>query len=764
MSAKRILWLYNHNTLMKSEVKLLRELGYEVYSPKLPPFDVSIAVDWEADKKLTIPQEAIDTLNQVDFYTEKIPEEAMRVMNEYFQMAIMGVFIEPLKSIVLNYKGTVIFHPFGLEDGVSYTGIIKQQAGRWLLNEIEKLGTRFWFGQGYDNLADIECTFFKERAIFLPISLLNTDIHDTWTGEKKKLLFICPRIKTVSYYENIYKEFKKNMGDIPHSIGGAQQLPVTEDSSVLGYLPQEEYDKLYPSHSVMFYDSQNKRHIHYHPFEAVRCGLPLVYMAGGLLDRLGGSDLPGRCKTIREARKKCKRILSGDRHLADQIRESQKVLLEPLSYHFCRAQWEKEFQKIEESQSCRSQDGIKEKNKKLAIVLPLAYKGGVLDYAIRLTIVLHRAIEAMNEAVKLVFAYPEDRCYEDHDYFKLLRNIGVDIRKYSWEMADSKRMQELYGIRGYAEETPWGKHCFCNDRMRYFEDCDAMILASDRVPKAIFSPGIRYGVVIHDYIQRYVPQMMKDYVEWEVFELVRRSEANFTTGKSVLEDAVQYAGTKRKKMYQLPRFFEKPEIIKQKGKALKKKYFIWPTNLQKHKNLRIALEALDIYYKQGGSFRCYVTGVDTEKIKLKEKGKSSKLNALQKMFLQSDELRKNIEILGYVRTERYNCLVQQASFVFHPGFADNGNGAVVDAAFLGIPSCSSDYAAMRELQKELNLTVKFFDYHDAGAMAKALFYMEENNAELREKSRNNTRLNDFSIENKDLCKKIYDQIKKGLSL
>ena len=57
----------------------------------------------------------------------------------------------------------------------------------------------------------------------------------------------------------------------------------------------------------MYYHSTEPDHIHYHPFEAVRAGMPLVFMAGGMLDRLGGIDLPGRSKPPKEARQKIER-------------------------------------------------------------------------------------------------------------------------------------------------------------------------------------------------------------------------------------------------------------------------------------------------------------------------------------------------------------------------------------------------------------------------------------------------------------------------
>ena len=78
----------------------------------------------------------------------------------------------------------------------------------------------------------------------------------------------------------------------------------------------------------MYYHSMEPRHIHYHPLEAIVCGLPLIFMGGGQLDLLGGNNLPGRCSNIKEARKKIKHILNGDKKLINDIRTTQPILLE----------------------------------------------------------------------------------------------------------------------------------------------------------------------------------------------------------------------------------------------------------------------------------------------------------------------------------------------------------------------------------------------------------------------------------------------------
>lgn len=99
------------------------------------------------------------------------------------------------------------------------------------------------------------------------------------------------------------------------------------DQNVLGFLPKEEHDRNMREFRVMFYHSTEPNRIHYHPFEAIRAGMPLVFMAGGMLNRFGGANLPGRCRSFQEARKKIERILNDDGELIEKIRQTQYRLL-----------------------------------------------------------------------------------------------------------------------------------------------------------------------------------------------------------------------------------------------------------------------------------------------------------------------------------------------------------------------------------------------------------------------------------------------------
>lgn len=763
MHTKRILWLYNHSTLIKSEVALLRELGYEVYVPKVIPFDVSVAVDWESDRLLSIPPEAIKTLNKVDFYNQEIPDDAMAVMNEYFDMAIFGVFIEPLKSIAAHYRGIMIFHPFGLEDGMSYTEQILLSAGIWLLKKLEEAGNRFWFGQSYENLMEIECDFFQRRTINLPIGMRDTVIEDRWRGDNGKVLFICPRIKINPYYEQIYINFKADFAGIPYSIGGAQPIPVEGDKTVLGYLPQKEYDDLYPSHSVMYYHSINKRHVHYHPFEAVKCGLPLIFMGGGLLDELGGKKLPGRCESLKEAKQKCRRIIKGDKRFAEKVRAAQGVLLEKMSYEYCKEEWRKALQVIEEASGTAPY--TKEKNKKIAVILPQVYLGGVLDYTLRLlkAFVKHRRICGDN--ISVIFAVPEIMMPDQYELIKEVEEYDITIRTFKWEEADKRRIQELSSLLGYPLSIYRKQYMLMNDGIAYFQDCDFLLFMADRVPPNLFLAR-PYGVIIHDYMRRYIPEDLPQEYESAIMDLTRNSVCNFTTTQAAAEDCIQYVGIKREKIKILPLFFDDVSKCDCEEDIKDNEYFVWSTNISIHKNHEVALRAMASYYQEGGKLHCYVTGVNTDLFGNKAAAKYRQLTEEQYSYVKKINslvkdnrlLRKYVHFEGQLSKKSYYGIVKNAKFMIHPGMADNGNGAVVDAAFLRVPSMSSDYPAMRNLNRVLKLGLMFFDKKDEGQLKKCLFYAETNAEQMKRQLPEIEELRKHTIDDLDICRNIYNTI------
>lgn len=348
---KRILWLINHTTLRNFEVPLLRSLGFEVYTSKIFPRDeanLSASVDYSYDSSLTIPLELIQEMNQHDFYREPIDKKLSNNLNKYFGTALCAFFPEMLGELVLNYTGNILLRAFGLDQPKTYSYLLDLLCGRDMVEKIKQIQHRFWLAQAYPDLGDIEDAWLKNRTVTLQLGLPESIFAscNTWTGQEKRIFFVCPRILTCpSYYGKIYTEFKSDFGDLPHIIAGKQPVKV-EDDNVAGFVDDEVFHRWLQSCRVMFYHSQEPYHLHYHPLEAIVVGMPVIYMQGGVLEKLLGNNQPGACATFKEAREKIIRVLDDDTHFITLLKESQSPILHKFKTQTLCTEWQKNLKEI----------------------------------------------------------------------------------------------------------------------------------------------------------------------------------------------------------------------------------------------------------------------------------------------------------------------------------------------------------------------------------------------------------------------------------
>jgi hypothetical protein len=210
-----------------------------------------------------------------------------------------------------------------------------------LLLELAAIGERFVFGQGYDNLADIEPPELQRRAHTITVPLPDSIYQHTakWSGSGTHAVFLCPAICDSQYYGQLYRRIKREFGDLPHMIFGRQVRPI-EDSAVLPYLTDEELISLYRTAPVFVYPHAEPRHLHYSPLEAITIGTPTLYLRDSLLGKLTADmELPGSCGDIREMYVKASRLLHGDDDLSAAIRASQGRVLEIFAADRARKQW-----------------------------------------------------------------------------------------------------------------------------------------------------------------------------------------------------------------------------------------------------------------------------------------------------------------------------------------------------------------------------------------------------------------------------------------
>jgi glycosyltransferase involved in cell wall biosynthesis len=729
-STFRVMWLLNHGSARAFEIKMLKHIGIEeIFTPKSYPTEISFrsaSVSYEEDTSLTIPADDLAFLNAQDWYGQP-SQTAWDIANRYFDACFFTLYKpEAFNSLAARFRGTILWRAYGQVQGVSHGDLLElltQQLGH---KTTKRLGCRLWFAQAYDHLHLNEPAVLAKRKLDLPLGMLDTTPREGWRGGDARIYFLCPDIGQNAYYKSVYQAFKKQLGDLPHAVAGSQAVDPDADH-VLGYVTAEEHARNMREFRVMFYHSQEKNHIHYHPFEAVRAGMPLIFMAGGMLDRLGGLALPGRCKSYQEARQKIKQLLAGDSTLQQQIRKSQLVLLQAMAFESKIDAWRSAWEQVRSQLFVQRQERLARPNlltkhkQRIAVIVQVGYRGGSLRSAKLLAQTLQIGAEQSGKSAEVVLVHLDDPALYPSTEFEDLPST-IKTRGFKWRALKADEARRAMRYAGHAHWEPSAaEYVVVDDGIKQLEDCDLWVMVSDRVT----APLLPLRPVIHmvfDYLQRYVP-ILPNGADQPFINAARTAAQVWTTTEFTRQDALQYAGIDAKRVVKLPMlapaFAAKP-FVQPPTQAL---YFVWTTNAAPHKNHEHALRALQLYYDElNGALDCHVTGVNTQNLL---KTPPEHLKQTMAWVRAHEQLKRRLHWPGELPEVDYQRLLQGAAFLWHAGRIDNGSFSVVEAAGLGVPALSSDYPPMREMDEQFALNLAWMDARDPQAMAQALKDMEE---------------------------------------
>jgi glycosyltransferase involved in cell wall biosynthesis len=386
---------------------------------------------------------------------------------------------------------------------------------------------------------------------------------------------------------------------------------------------------------------------------------------------------------------------------------------------------------------------------RVAVMLPYPYRGGTLKAARNVARMICRGSEEADDSVKVVFGIVEGAY--DKDEFHDLRNMGIGLRDTRWIQISRAEMENYQRFSRYEVPLRYERYYLPSDGASNFEDCDLWLIVSDRTffPVAPLRP---YGVLIHDYIQRYVPETigMGDEVNdfWsETFGkgflgTVRQANFVLNTTPRTRQDTINYAGVSPEKVVMAPLDFELPRVPRQHI-DFGKDYLLWETGTAYHENHLNALKALEMYYEEHeGRLRTCILGFNTRLFdpKLGSTGLTGANEAelhilrIRERIMSSSVLREKVRALGLVSSRQYTARVAQARFLFHPNRTDNGSFTVVEAAYLGTPVLSHDYEQIRFMDERFGLNLSFCnagDPRDAAARLKEMeVHYEQRRAQL----------------------------------
>ncbi len=721
LSVPRVMWLLNHGTLRDFEMRQLQALGIrEVFLPKTFPYDegnLSASIDDSYDASLSLSKDELSVLNAADWYRSPSPH-AWEIANRNFDLLFFAFFPRQIESVTRHFKGDAILRVFGHAREHTYSGLLYQYLGVPGVERIRRMGDRFWFGEAYAHLHEIEDDFIRRRACYLPLGLRDATIDDRWRGDDARLYFVCPRIGSSGHFRMVYETFKREFEGVDYAIGGAQPIAV-KDPRVLGYVPSAVHRQNMQQFRVMYYHSTEPNHVHYHPFEAIRVGMPVVYRSGGMLDRLACERLPGCSDSVREARSKVERILAGDAKLIAEIRRTQVRLLDPLRPERCEPLWREGFGRLLARRAWRATGprSVERKTRRIAVLVPSFARPADLTYAWRTTMALRDGACAAGERAHIVLAVNADL---NENLSQVLGPLppGVSVRTFRWKRLRKETAEIALRFAGHQAELPWPEYLVADDGINNLLDCDLWILTSDEVTLPILS--LRpYCVAVFGYAQRYHPGLAS-HADASYREIARRAAGVWTPSDAVAEDAAQFGGIARERIRVLP---PAPPFNESSDESLPRPTSAIAVILDGIPESRqlLAIEALQAYYTRSkGTLPCIAVGRGPARI-----GQDGYTLAPGVVTaLESDRrLRSRVTWDPLALRERKAAYANVVAAVF-TGHGDGPACYVADALRAGVPVLTCESPVSREWSRGRFAPIDFCD-DDALAFARRMKAREE---------------------------------------
>lgn len=696
MRAKRILWLLNHETLSKFELPLIKDMGFEIYTPKIVPkviLQSSGSVTYQFDDTLTIPEEDLKILNEYNFYSlTETPLYIKKIINTHFSIAFTfndsAFWI--LKNLIHNFNGLIFLRAFG-EGGSrfkSYSELLDFYFDEVDHYRLQQLRGKFIFSQCYPNLADIEKDFYREAALYMPLGLPEDfyDIQNQWTGKSDKLLFFCTRIKYVSESEKIYNQFKKDFKGFDYIIAGNQPVPV-DDPKVTGFLERDKLNELYKSCKVMYYHSTNPRHLHYHPLEAMIAGMPVVYMAGGLLSFLGGKQQSGACETVNEARAKIKRIFSGDKQLINNIIEDQREILYKFSYEFVRNQWETNFIPHIDNINTNSFTTPAEAQK-ISLFMPYELEKNHLNDYKEFVEYIYKAIKHLNPQHIVEISTHDNEANSENELSSLAQD-GIAISEYNYKILSLQDAVDSLSLMFKPQSLWHTEYLLPVDFAHNYVNSDFWFFLLDDL-KFPIAPIKPYGIYVEDIADRY----------YDLFSPIRiynlkMASFIFTHSQITKSELIKHLGIDKHKIFVYP-------LVPSSGTSQvqidpREEYDVIEMDISKPKYVMEIVNRLNDYFQLYRS---------NKQIKLMfnnyNKGENDLLlDDLGEFIRKSSALSKNVSVHVNLRRKEYDSLYAHAKSIIIPYHLKHMYYKLARATLFSRQIVIEDLPLYRQYEKDL---------------------------------------------------------------
>jgi glycosyltransferase involved in cell wall biosynthesis len=392
---------------------------------------------------------------------------------------------------------------------------------------------------------------------------------------------------------------------------------------------------------------------------------------------------------------------------------------------------------------------------KIGILLPAAYRGGVLRACKNIARMVHLGSRLCGEPCDVVVGVPQN-AYVLNEDFRDVHELGITVREMWPRVISARELQSIHSLMVQpADHLLPTESVHFRDGVTDFMDCDVWLLMTTRViagermyPFAKIRP---YAVFPFDFLEFRIPGVLPPVARASSLITLRSADMVMVTTPQTGEDAVALAGVARDRVTLIPFEFDIPPSQNRTlvsrldlggGECLDATSPIWVTNASIHKNNAQVLTAVEQLQASGWNRCVKVTGYGTTSPDFDARDPGSLGRGTPARLRKCPMIHK----LGYLPDHEYWSAVASSDFLIHGALYDNGTYAVAEAAALGVPSTSSDYPQMRYLADKLGLEVTWFDPYEVADIADGIVRIDSNADHLRMQLPSREQLKRFSWE------------------
>src|SRR5262245_59142102 len=296
----RILWLCTHRTQWREEIPLLLDAGFEVIPAKLghPGYPVNERLgdpyyvqSWR--NRCTLSPDKIDRLRAVNWFQES-PSDLVDLVNEVFDAVIVTSFFDTLLRVAGWYRKSILYRVFGLAGERCYTEFFGPVGLKELSESQAYKDNQYHWCPILPTLRHAEHQVLTQNEVLLEPFVSTERLPTRWQADRAEpyIALVLSRIAEVRYYGNLYRRitsrFRVGPQPIPLRILGQNEKGALGDPEIVGSLRDEDYFKMLPRATALFYQGDSICHLHWSVLEALAMGVPVIMLQQGYLAWLQG--------------------------------------------------------------------------------------------------------------------------------------------------------------------------------------------------------------------------------------------------------------------------------------------------------------------------------------------------------------------------------------------------------------------------------------------------------------------------------------------